>query len=304
MIRKSALTSQYLRVFLMLRICCLISCWLLPAMSLAFDQAAFTAAVELYTQRKPLEAQRAFEALALTAPTQSDIQFYLGRLALQRNDAAQAVVYLEKAVALTPNDSRLHHRLGDAYGLSARKAGMFAQMSWANKCLASYEKAVALNPENLEARAALMNYYLQAPSLVGGSKDKALAQALEIKRKDPAAGRLAMAAVYLAEKKHALAFQEYDEALRANPTDYAALFQIGRLAAITGEQPERGLKSLRQCLELKPTENAPPHAAVHWRIGFILAQQGDRVRARQAYEAALKLDPQFAPARASLKELP
>jgi tetratricopeptide (TPR) repeat protein len=288
----------------MLRICRLISCWLLPAISFALDQAAYTAAVELYAQRKPLEAQRAFEALALTAPAQSDIQFYLGRLALQRNDAAQAVVYLEKAVALTPNDSRLRHRLGDAYGLSARKAGLFAQMSWANKCLASYEQAVALNSKNLEARAALMNYYLQAPSLVGGGKDKALGQALEIKRQDVAAGRLAMAAVHLADKKYALAFQEYDEALRANPNDYTALFQVGRLAAITGEQPERGLKLLRQCLELKPTENAPPHAAVHWRIGFILAQQGDHANARQAYEAALKLDPQFAPARASLKELP
>ncbi len=288
----------------MLRICRLISCWLLPAISFAFDQAAFTAAVELYTQRKPLEAQRAFEALALTAPTQSDIQFYLGRLALQRNDAAQAVIYLEKAVAVSPNDSRLHHRLGDAYGLSARKAGLFAQMGWANKCLASYEKAVALNPENLEARAALMNYYLQAPSLVGGGKDKALAQALAIKRKDPAAGRLAMAAVYLAEKKYDLAFHEYDEALQVNPTDYVALFQIGRLAALTSQQQERGLKALRRCLELKPTENAPPHAAVHWRIGFILAQQGDPIHAREAYEAALTLDPAFAPARASLKALP
>ena len=288
----------------MLKVCRLISCWLLPAMSFALDQAAYTAAIDLYAQRKPIEAQRAFEALAVANPAHGDIQFYLGRLALQRNDAAPAVVYLEKAAALSPRDSRIHHRLGDAYGLSARKAGLFAQMGWAKKCLAAYEKAVALNPENIEARSALLNYYLLAPSMVGGGKNLALQQAVTIKQKDPVAGRLAMAAVYLADKKYALAFQEYDEALRANPTDYTALFQVGRLAAITGEQSERGLKSLRQCLELKPTENAPPHAAVHWRIGFILAQQGEHANARQAYEAALKLDPQFAQALDSIKKLP
>ncbi len=273
------------------------------ALGHALDPTAYTAAVELYNQRKPLEAQKAFEALAVTEPNHADIQFYLGRLALQRDDHEKAVAYLEKAVALSPNDARYHHRLGDAYGLSAQKAGIFSKMGLAGKCRTEYEKAVELDPKSIEARRSLMSYYQQAPGIAGGSVEKALAQAQEIKKLDLNQGRIAVATVYATDKKFDLAFAEFEEALKANPGDYAALYQTGRLAAISGERPDRGQAVLRQCLTLSPPENQPGHAAVHWRIGNILEKQGDKAGARAAYEASLKVDPKFPQAIESLKNL-
>ncbi len=268
--------------------------------SAAVDPAAFSAAVKLFNERKPLEAQKAFEALdAKTA----DVQFYLGRIALQRDDHEKAVAHLEKAVALSPADARYHLRLGDAYGRSAQKAGMFSKMGLAGKCRASYEKAVELDPKNIDARFSLMSYYQQAPGIVGGGLDKALAQAQEIKRLDPARGRMAIAGVYVSEKKYTEAFAEFDDALKEKPGDYAALFQTGRLAAITGERLAGGLEALRQCLTQTPPENQPGHAAAHWRIGNILEKQSDRPGARAAYEAALKVDPKFPQAIEALKKL-
>lgn len=271
--------------------------------SAAVDPAAFNAAVGLYGQRKPLEAQKAFEALAATDAGNADVQFYLGRIALQHDDHEKAVAYLEKAVALAPGDARYHHRLGDAYGRSAQKAGMFSKMGLAGKCRAAYEKAVELDPKSIDARFSLLGFYQQAPGIVGGGLDKALAQAQEIKRLDAARGRMAIAGVYVIEKKYAAAFAEFDEALREKPGDYAALFQTGRLAAITGERLAGGLAALRQCLAQTPPENQPGHAAAHWRIGNILEKQNDRPGARAAYEAALKVDPKFPQAIESLKKL-
>ncbi len=271
--------------------------------SAAVDPAAFTAAVDLYSQRKPLEAQKAFETLSASDPANADVQFYLGRIALQRDDHEKAVAYLEKAVTLSPADARFHLRLGDAYGRSAQKAGMFSKMGLAGKCRTSYEKAVELDPRNVDARFSLLGFYQQAPSIVGGGLDKALAQAREIKRLDPARGRMAIAGVYVIEKKYAEAFAEFDEALKEKPGDYAALFQTGRLAAITGERLAGGLDALRQCLAQTPPENQPGHAAAHWRIGNILEKQNDRPGARAAYEAALKIDPKFPQAIESLKKL-
>ena len=271
--------------------------------SAALDPAAYTAAVELYTQRKPLEAQKAFEALAVTAPDNADIQFYLGRLALQRGDPEQAVAYLEKAVALAPKNSRMYLRLGDAYGLTAQKAGLFSKMSWAGKCHTAYEKAVELDPKNIDARWSLMEYCRQAPGMVGGGNDKALVQALAIKKLHLDRGRIAVALVYVSDKKYDLAFGEFEEALKANPVDYMALFQTGRLAAISGERLNRGLEVLRQCVARTPPEGQPGHAAVHWRIGNILEKKSDLPGARAAYEAALKVDPAFPQAIASLKQL-
>lgn len=271
--------------------------------SAALDPAAYTAAVELYAQRKPLEAQKAFESLAATAPDHADIQFYLGRLALQRNDPEKAVAYLEKAVALSPKDSRMQHRLGDAYGLTAQQAGLFSKMSWAGKCHTAYEKAVELDPKNIDARWSLMEYCRQAPGIVGGGNDKALVQALEIKKLNVARGRIAVALVYASDKKYDLAFGEFEEALKANPADYMALFQTGRLAASSGERLDRGLEVLRQCVALTPPAGQPGPAAAHWRIGNILEKKRDQPGARAAYEAAVALDPKFTPAIESLKKL-
>jgi len=269
----------------------------------ALDQTAYTAAVELFNQRKQPEAQKAFEALAATDPNSADVQFYLGRLALQRGESDKAVACMEKAVALSPGDARFHHRLGDAYGQSAQKAGVFSKMSLAGKCRTAYEKAVALDPRNIDARFSLMGYYQNAPGIAGGGMDKALAQAQEIKILDPARGRQAFAGVYAADKKYDLAFAEYEEVLKEKPDDYAALFQTGRLAAISGQRLDHGLTVLRQCLTMTVPEGQPPHAAAHWRIGFILEKKGDKQGARAAYEAALKLDPKFPQAIESLKKL-
>jgi tetratricopeptide (TPR) repeat protein len=271
--------------------------------SAALDVPAFNAAVELYNQRKAPEAQKAFDALAAANPDNADVQFYLGRLALQREEHEVAVKHLEKAVAAAPNDSRFHHRLGDAYGQSALKAGLFSKMTLAGKCRTAYEKAVELDPKNLDARFSLLGFYQQAPGIAGGGMDKAHAQAQEIKKLDAGRGRQAVAGLYAAEKKYAEAFAEFDAVLKEKPDDYAALFQSGRLAAISGERLPQGLAALRQCLAQTPPEGQPGHAAAHWRIGNILEKQNDKAGARAAYEAALKVDPKFPQAIESLKKL-
>jgi tetratricopeptide (TPR) repeat protein len=276
---------------------------LCPLCLAAPDPAAFKAAVELYSQHKPVEAQKAFEALAPTAPDNADIQFYLGRLALQRNDPEPAVGYLEKAVALSPNDSRIHLRLGDAYGISAQKAGFFSQIGWARKCQAEYQKAVELDPRNIEARLSLMEYCRQAPGIVGGGLDKALVQAQEIKKLDYTEGCAALGSIYTADKKYDLASDEYEAALKVKPDDYGALYQTGRLAVLSGARLDRGLAVLQQCLTLTPPDGQPPYAAVHWRMGNILEKKGDKPGARAAYEAALKADPKFPQAIEALKNL-
>jgi len=263
---------------------------LLACCSAAADPAALKAAVDLYQQRKPLEAQKAFEALARADAQNADVLFYLGRLALQRDDPDAAITLLEKAVALVPTDSRYFHRLGDAYG----RAG---------KSRTAYEKAVELDPKSVDARLSLLGFYQQAPGIVGGGMDKAYAQAQEIKKLDANRGRMAVAGLYVTEKKFDLAFAQFEEALKSNPDDYAALFQFGRLAAISGLRMDEGLVALRKCLTQTPPEGQPPLAAAHWRIGFILEKQGDKAGARAEYEASLKLDPKFPQALESLRKL-
>jgi tetratricopeptide (TPR) repeat protein len=270
----------------------------------AVDPAQLAAARELYNARgKSAEAQKAFETIAAADPKCAEAQNFLAQLALRRDDADKAVACAEKAVALAPDNADCQDTLGDAYGLSAQKASVFSQFGLAKKCLAAYRRAVALAPDNVEYHQSLFEFYRQAPSLVGGGSDKATAEAGVIKKLDPARGCLAFATLYSADKKYDLAFAEFDEVLKSAPDDYAALYQVGRLAATSGQFLDRGLASLRHSLELTPGKNDPGHVAAQWRIGNILEKKSDLPGARAAYEAALKLDPKFTQAADALNKL-
>jgi tetratricopeptide (TPR) repeat protein len=270
------------------------------------DPTALAAARTLYhTSGKSADAQKAFEALAATDPKDPDVNYFLGQLANRRDDPAKALAYFETAVAAEPTAGRHHHGLGDAYGRSAQKAGMLSKFGLAKKCLAAYERAVALEPNIVDFRFSLFEFYRQAPSLAGGGVDKATAQAEAIKKIDANRGRLALATLYVGEKKYPEALAQFDEVLQTSPDDYTALYQVGRLAALTGEYLDRGLTSLRRCLALTPPSlpGTPGHAAAHWRIGVIHEAKKDLPAARAAYEAALALEPKFPQALESLKKL-
>ncbi|MBI2814481.1 MAG: tetratricopeptide repeat protein [Opitutae bacterium] len=257
----------------------------------------------LLRDRKLDPAESAANALVAAHPADAEVHALLGAVRLAKGDADGAVKACEKAVGLAPKDSELHRQLGDAYSLAGQKAGLLSKMGWGKKVIAAYEKAVALDPENLAARSSLASVYLMAPAMMGGGSDKAYAQAAEIKKRDAHRGHVAYAILYSGEKKYAEAFAETEEVLKAAPDHYAALFQFGRAAVLSGERLDRGMDALQKCLKLPPAPGAPGHDAAHWRLGVIHEKKGDKKAARAAYEASLKLNPKFQQAIDALKKL-
>ena len=83
----------------------------------------------------------------------------------------------EKAVALAPENSLYHLWLGRIYGEKADRAGFLSAAGLAKKVRTEFERAVELDPKNWEARTDLAEFYIEAPGIVGGGKDKARAQA-------------------------------------------------------------------------------------------------------------------------------
>jgi tetratricopeptide (TPR) repeat protein len=181
-------------------------------------------------------------------------------------------------------------------------AGKTRSLSGANRGRDAMIRAIELNPENLQAREGLMQFYSQAPWPIGSSS-KAYAQAEEIRKRDPIRGLTALITLKSGEKKYADATELCEIALKQNPDNYLALYQIGRLASTTGENLDRGLITLRRCLELVPPPNQPGHSGAHFRIGVILEKKGDKPAARAAYESALKLDPKMKLALEALAKL-
>jgi len=261
-------------------------------------------AVALYHAKNYPAASDAFAKIAAADPQNAAAHFYLGALAKKRGDNDEAVRQLEQATQLAPANSNYFLELGGAYGAAAQKAGLLAKLGWARKCGEALEKSVALDPENLAARNGLVSFYREAPSFVGGGTEKAHQQAEEIRKRDPLMGAAILGQLYLGENKIDDAFTVYEAALKTNPDNYSILYAIGRAAAQTNQHLDRGEQALKRCLGLTPAKGDPGPAAVQWRLGNIAEKRGDLTSARAAYQAALKLDPNFKSAADALAKLP
>jgi tetratricopeptide (TPR) repeat protein len=303
----------------------------------ATDPAQLAAAKALYNDHKFPDAESAFKKLVAADATNSELHYYLGMSVGQRGDPEAASKNLEKAVELAPTNAQYHFDFGNFSAAAAEKAGMLSKYGLAKKCLAAFKRAAELEPANVNFHQALFEFYRQAPGIAGGGADKAEVEAAailkldpirghvayvtlhsanqdyakalphlaEIKQLDPVRGRMAFAAYYTEKKEYDKAFAEFDEVLKTAPDDYSALYQVGKLSALTGQQLDRGVASLRRCLalEMPGVPGTPTRAAAQWRIGNILEKKSDLIGARAAYEASLKLDPKFTNAADALKKL-
>lgn len=150
-----------------------------------------------------------------------------GRAALARSDIDLAITLLEEVVAERPKDPEVHFFLGNAYGSKAEKGSMLAAARYAPKAKREWEAAVALNPKHLDARFSLVEFYSLAPGFMGGSIEKALDQAKEIKAMDPLLGHRAYGLIYTQQKKRDLAKNEYLAGVREQPNSAKAHCFLG-----------------------------------------------------------------------------
>jgi tetratricopeptide (TPR) repeat protein len=146
--------------------------------------------VALFERGQLAAAQQFFATFNSQYPTDPAGAYYLGRIAFENAQYAQAATWFERAVQLDNDNSDYHRWLGRTYGQQAQHAGGEA-FFLARKVKTHLEKAVELNPDNIEARFDLLEYYLQAPAFLGGDAAKAKKQAAEIAKRNAAMGRKA-----------------------------------------------------------------------------------------------------------------
>ena len=238
----------------------------------------------------------------------------------------------ERAVRLDSGNSLYHLWLGRIYGEKADRAGFLNAMGLAKKLRAEFERAVELDPSNVAARTDLAEFYLEAPGIVGGGKDKARAQAEAIDHYDPAAAHWVTGRLAEHAKDEALAESEYRAAIDASRGGAHAWLNLAIFFRHTNrlDQMEQALTTmesrpldrpeslmdgaslllrtargypmatrfLRRYLQ-SPVEQGPAFKA-HYMLGQLLEKQGDRTAAANEYRAALALASTYSPAKDAL----
>jgi tetratricopeptide (TPR) repeat protein len=256
---------------------------------------------------------------------------------LEAGDNDGAIDYLKKAVEQDESNSMYRTWLGRAYIAKLQTSSFMEKGILSGRALEQLRKAVDLDPANVEARVTLAGYYLNAPSIAGGSKKKAREQAEEIVKYDEVRGNWLLARVLIKEERFEEAieminacisadpgnadfryqlamvyqqlerwnecFVELEAVLAIEPDAAGAIYQIGRTAALSGENTDRGIECLERYLTLEVLPGYPGHDGAHWRLGIIYEMRGDSEMAKEHFETAIRLNPDEERYRKSLNEL-
>jgi tetratricopeptide (TPR) repeat protein len=250
----------------------------------------------------------------------------MGRIYSAQGKSGDAVDWLEKAVKANDKNALHHLQLGNALGNEAEKASKLRQPFLARRVKTEFELAVACDPKLADAHEGLMEFYLQAPGVMGGSLEKAKEQAQIISTLSPYYGHVATATIarhekdvageqkeleaalaaapdsanawyqlesfYQNQQKWPQAFALLERAFKERPTDLVAHFYYGRAAALSGENLDRGERELKQWLTTAgPSSPTVTQSGGHWRLGMIYEKAGRKDSARAEYQIAVSLNP-------------
>ena len=269
-------------------------------------------------------------------PTDAELSNLLCRAYYALEDWDRSESSCRKAVSIDAENSRYHLWLGRVYGEKADRANFIAAASLAVKVRGELEHAVQLNPKNLDARFDLAEFYIAAPSIMGGGEQKARAQAQAIALLNPAREHWVYARIAEHKKEVATAEREYHQFVEVSNGDAEAwlnlalflrrqarldemeqaIVRLGQTQAYKGAGLVEGsgllyrtsrnfplaAELLQRYLGGEPVEGAPAFKA-HYLLGAVLEKQGDKVGAAREYRASLSLVRNYGSAQQGLSRV-
>jgi tetratricopeptide (TPR) repeat protein len=282
------------------------------------------------------EAVQSLQEQIRTAPTAENYNL-LCRAYFELGAWDAGIPACQKAVSLAPGNSMYHLWLGRIYGEKADHTGFLSAAGLAKKVRIELERAVQLDPNNWQARTDLAEFYVEAPAVVGGGKDKARAQVESIARVNPAAADWVKARIaeknndtdaaqrdYRAavEASHGGArawlnlagfyrrnnrFDDMQQALtklESSSLDHpAALVDGAGMLLRTGRDFPLAIRLVQRYLNSGAEDEEVPAFKAHCLLGELLEKQGDRTAAALQYREALAMAHDFRPAQDGLRRV-
>jgi tetratricopeptide (TPR) repeat protein len=273
------------------------------------------------------------------AQSHDDAQVYylLGRAYYSVKNWDKAIDSLEHATALQPDSSLYELWLGRAYGEKASDVSFLTAVGWAKKARQAFERAVELDPKNVEARSDLTEFYMDAPGMLGGGSDKANEQIQKMAQQDPARAFTFRGRMAEKEKNYAEAEKGFRSAISASgsgpdywldlasfyrrrsrwadmeqavqtavglPTAKPAIwFEAAEILQSSGRNLSQAADLLQKYLASEQKDEEAPAFRAHYLLGAILEQQKHPSEAAEQYRAALAMAQEYRPARDALKKM-
>lgn len=268
-------------------------------------------------------------------PNDADAHNLLCRAYFELEDWDRGIAACERSVTLEPAKGFYHLWLGRIYGEKADRVSFFSAAGMAKKVRTEFERAVQLDPQSWEARADLAEFYLEAPGIVGGGKDKARAQADALATLKPAMSHYILARIAEKNKDNVTAEREYRAAIDASDGGAHAWLNLALYYRHSNrfDEMERAIRTMEsrpmdrpeslmdgasilyrtnrslpfavQLLKryLSTPVEAEPAFKAHFLMGQILEKQGDVHAAATEYRASLGLAKTFPRAQEAMRRV-
>jgi tetratricopeptide (TPR) repeat protein len=271
-----------------------------------------------------------------SSPGDAESSNLLCRAYFALEDWNRAESSCRKAASLDPDNSRFHLWLGRVYGEKADRANFLAAAGLAVKVRGEFERAVQLNPQDVDAQLDLAEFYLAAPGIVGGGEQKARQQAQFIATVNPGREHWVYARIAEQKKDAATAEREYHQYIDLSKGDAEAwlnlalflrrqkrfdemeqaivklsqapmpkldvLVEASQMLYRAGRNYPFATQLLNRYLAAGPVEAAPAFKA-HHQLGLLLEKQGDKAGAVREYRASLALVRNFGLAQQALNRV-
>lgn len=230
------------------------------ALALAIALAPTVLAAQATAQARALfergrygEARTALLALEKGNAKDASTAFYLGRIALAEGDADAAVGYLEHAVDLEETTADHHYWLGRALAETAPRSSKFRAPFIVRRVKKEWERAVALDSNNVDAHASLAGFYAMAPGFMGGSEVRAREQAAAAGKLNPLRGALARADVASSLKNWQEEEAAYNQAITIAPDTTAGYAAYADAYVRTG-RPDAAFATIAKYQARRPDD--------------------------------------------------
>ncbi len=176
----------------------------------------FEKAEKLFQQEQYDKAKLLFEEYLKSNPDSFKSIEYLGDIAGHQKSWDEALRYYKTLRDLFPKTANYHYKYGGALGMKARSVSYLKAYGMVDEIEKAFLTAAKLDPKHIEARWALVIFYIELPGIIGGSEKKSLKYANEL---------LALSKVdgYLAKGYIALYYNRYKQA----ETNYLKAHEIG-----------------------------------------------------------------------------
>ena len=238
----------------LLRLCLTGLVTLMPAAPpQATDLAALRALVDNEHYKR---ARTGLEAWVSSHPSDAEGFYLLSKAREAFHDFDAALTAAERATSLAPKNGAYRYQLAAVVGQQASEAGVLRQFGLARRFKKEAEAALALDSSDIDARAALMEYHLRAPGIVGGDSKIAQQMLTEIQKLNPARGYLAEATYWRLTEKKDPTEPLFVKAAAAAPNDFTARFALAR-SYTQSKKFDEAEKALRESIRLAPDRSGP-----------------------------------------------